>query len=175
MVRKIIAICWSMSILNFSRRLESALLTLPRPNLLADWGCGNGEMFGLYRRVFPDARLIGIDVDLNALARQPHAHVILADITRLPFARQAIFDAVIVRHPDVDRHPQTWQQGLEVAANALRPHGWLLISTYTRLEMRQVKSWLPANLCNQPITATLEAPNLAGSDTCIELFTKRAN
>ena len=54
------------------------------PNVIADFGCGTGDAFGVFESVFPGASLIGIDQSEKALALvnngHPKAKLIAANI-----------------------------------------------------------------------------------------------
>ncbi|MCS6872744.1 MAG: hypothetical protein NZ571_14960 [Anaerolineae bacterium] len=63
--------------------------------------------------------------------------LLYADVRTIAFAPRA-FDAILIRHPDVARAPQTWQTALRNSVRWLRQVGRLLITTYSLDELTQM-------------------------------------
>lgn len=143
-------------------RLNSILAQLPRPRRVLELGCGSDPI-----TVGPDATHLGIDLDgevLRANQSPGTGNVLLvqADIACLPlFAR---FDLILARHPDVDRHPESWHVALTRAPDYLIPGGVLLITVYSLPEVELIRNWAiplrPYLLDERKMCAT----NLAGAD-----------
>ena len=83
---------------------------------------------------------VGVDIDLAALRTRPVANLLQADITHLPLRKH--FDLVLVRHPDIDKHPRDWRMALTGVPGWLAPQGCLLLTTYNAAEMDLMRGWL---------------------------------
>ncbi|MEP7286582.1 MAG: class I SAM-dependent methyltransferase [Chloroflexota bacterium] len=148
------------------------LAQCPCPRLALELGCGDRvETASYLARVCPSARLVSLDIDLSALrtasrtSSQPSGSILVqGDITRLPLRTH--FDLIIVRHPDLDRHPADWEQALTATPDWLTTQGILLITLYSIAEVEQVRRWV-SPLPFAPMTFAedlLAAPGLSGRD-----------
>lgn len=115
-------------------------------------GCGDFASAPVLRELFPGALLGGIDLDWGALRLAAARQVIVADGGHLPFSLTPGFDLVVIRHPDVDRHPAGWRRvGLALGA-WVGGGGRILVSGYARHEVDALREslsqagWLPWTL-----------------------------
>ena len=65
--------------------------------------------------------------------------LIYADLREVAFARHA-FDAILIRHPDIDRAPSVWQTALRRLPRWLKLQGRLLITTYSLSELMHMRA-----------------------------------
>lgn len=98
-----------------------------------DAGTGNGRYLRvLQKQVDSDAELVGCDLSIGMLRRAAvrlkngKAHLLTADVTRLPYHDQA-FDAVVFGW--VLEHLQDQLDGLKELARVLKPGGRVLLMT----------------------------------------------
>jgi SAM-dependent methyltransferase len=99
-------------------------------------GCGEGVAFDLLRRRFPDARLMGVDIDADSVAaarctaRQlGDIPVYLADASRLPLADGA---ADLIFCHQLLHHATDPARVLGELHRVLAPGGWLLVAESCR-------------------------------------------
>jgi hypothetical protein len=124
------------------QRLASILAQLPLPNPLThslSIGCGYFSESILLEERFPAALHVGLDIYFTELL-QGQA-VLQADGRALPFARQR-FDLLLIRHPDIDRRPQTWATILPCLGEYLTPQGVALVTLYSASESDFVRDHL---------------------------------
>jgi SAM-dependent methyltransferase len=104
---------------------------VPTAGLVLDAGCGTGRYSAAWRRIFPDARLIGVDVNRAILADgliDPQAlSPINGTLERLPF-RDGTFDVVMSR--GVIQHTADPRQALRELVRVCKPGGLLYFYTY---------------------------------------------
>src|SRR5438128_731511 len=127
-----------------SARLSSILAQLPTPRRVLELGCGHRSVIAA-----PNALHVAVDHDGRALqsAQIPAApvqpavalHLLQADIEHLPF--RARFDLILARHPDVDRHRESWHFVFAHAHDYLDISGVLLVTVYSPLEAELIRSW----------------------------------
>jgi SAM-dependent methyltransferase len=144
-----------LTLLAFGQTRLLSLLTLlrlqlslpPRPTIV-DLGCGEGADAAMYHAGFPGARLIGVDLDRAALrlAHRCRLYSLLleADAAAVPLI--ACGDLILIRHPDVGRHPTGWAAVLAGVSRLVRPAqppGIVLITTYAGAEIATLRPWLP--------------------------------
>lgn len=118
----------------------------PHPHRFAEIGCGNGAVLAAVSAARPELTVCGVEASLaglrHARTRLPHAELIQADATRLPFA--ADFDSVgifdVLEHIDDDRAV------LRSIHQALRPRGLLLV---TVPQHRWLWSWVDDFACHR--------------------------
>ncbi len=156
-------------------RLESILRTLPAiatPRVL-NVGCGAFPSALSLRKVFPDWQIFGLDLDRQAL-RQAHdsdsgLYLVQADMRDLPQVMHARFGLVLVRHPDLFRHPQAWEAVIPRLPAMLAPGGVLLITLYSPHEAAMLTGYkLPAP---DPLReASLVSVDLVGRDRYVCLY-----
>lgn len=150
-------------------RLRAALRALlPDPTAVRwalDAGCGAFPTARTLEELFPAAVLLGIDRDPFALRGKPSLRLIVGDVARLPLARSVRFDLILIRHPDVDRHRQVWQQACLLLPGWLRPGGRVLVSCYAAHEVEAVREMLRAGGA-LPVTLAGSLPpvDLSGQD-----------
>ena len=112
------------------RYLREALASVPAfvPGTILDAGCGRGDHSIWLARSYPDAKVLGIDVDEGLIARNRQAaeHLGLAniafevrDLSRLDYVDQ--FDLVV--SIDVLEHIREQEAALAGLTRALRPGG----------------------------------------------------
>ncbi|MEV7119519.1 methyltransferase domain-containing protein [Kitasatospora griseola] len=96
-------------------------------HLVLDWGCGPGtDLDALARAVTARGRVLGIDHDPEMVRRAgalPHAHVLHADVHRLPLAADS---ADRVRTDRLLQHLADVPRALAEAHRVLRPGGRLV-------------------------------------------------
>jgi SAM-dependent methyltransferase len=114
------------------RLVVRELKGLPKSAVVADLGCGSGALLERIGRAYPDAKLIGLDVEPAALAiatkRLPSAQFRLADLDgngETPELRGAA-DAVVCS--EVIEHLETPQRALLLASDLLRAGGCLIVT-----------------------------------------------
>ena len=145
-----------------SVRLNSILAQLPVPRRVLELGCGDCPVVAA-----PDAFHVAIDQNDVALqtAQIPAAARLFlaqADIVRLPF--KARFDLILARHPDVDRHRDSWRLALTHAHEYLAARGVLLVTVYSLPEVDLIESWrIPLTHLFLDVYS-LSAPDLIGRD-----------
>jgi len=113
----------------------------PDAGSILDLGCGTVLDATSYAEQWPSARLFAVDWDVAALQMIRPSGLGLrlqADGRHLPFA--AIFEVIVIRHPDVDRHRERWHKIIKEVARVLR--GTILVTTYTGTECDQIRRWM---------------------------------
>lgn len=139
-----------------SARLHGLLRQLPALARLLDLGCGICADAETYLAAGAQ-QLCGVDWDWLALRAARRAQrraalcLIYADLREVAFAPRS-FDAILIRHPDVARAPQTWATALRSAPLWLKSEGRLLITTYSLAELFEMRA-----LC-QSVAALRAAP-----------------
>lgn len=158
-----------------ARRLHSLLAQLPQRHSLLDLGCGTCAEFLIYFAAGAQ-RVCGVDWDqlaLRAAQRVQRLHqvawlrLIYADLREVAFAPHA-FDAILIRHPDIERAPSVWQAVLGRLPRWLKPHSRLLITTYSLSELAHMRALCAAisALRAAPLDEQLLAPAaLSGRDS----------
>ncbi len=156
-------------------RLESILKQLPAapvPRALSV-GCGVFPDALTLRRVCPAWTLYGVDVDGVALRQarsyDPGLCLLQADMRSLPDVLRLPFGLVLVRHPDLFRHPQAWQAALPRLPQMLAPGGMLLVTLYSPDEAAMLAGFAlpPPHPLNDGALAPVD---LAGRDRYVRLF-----
>lgn len=142
-------------------RLYSILALLPPPRIALELGCGEWRDFGVYRAVWPAARLVGIDDDASAL-RKAHARgarVVCGSVTRPPL--RGPFDLILARHPDLDARRADWLAAFAALGQYLVKGGMFLATAYSPGESEQIQQGLAGNptlrgvpLSDEMLTAT---------------------
>ena len=126
-------------------RLRSVLDWLPvapLPPRALNVGCGTFACARTLHDARPAWRLVGVDIDGDALRQARHhapwLELIQADARRLPLPREMAFGLILVRHPDLFRQPAAWSAIIPALPARLAPGGALLITVYTTDEARLV-------------------------------------
>jgi SAM-dependent methyltransferase len=125
-------------------RLSSLLAQLPALTHLLDLGCGICADVPTYFAAGAQ-RVCAVDWDRIALraARRIHRSkalcLIYGDVRTIAFAPHA-FDAILIRHPDVERAPLIWRTALARAPRWLKHTGRLLLTTYSLTELSALRS-----------------------------------
>ncbi len=128
-------------------RLHSLLAQLPYLGSLLDLGCGTCADCPVYLAAGAQC-IYAVDWDrlaLRAVQRVQRMRqaaplrLIYADLCEVAFAQHA-FDAILIRHPDIDRAPSVWQAALGRLPRWLKPHGRLLITTYSLSELAHMRA-----------------------------------
>jgi hypothetical protein len=126
------------------------------------------------RQAFPDALIVGVDVDAAALVYASRTHpdvrrwLLQAELCRPPL--HTPFDLILIRHPDVDRRATQWERAVPVITRHLAPTGVLLLTTYAAAEMAVMTQWL-THLETIPLDVAVLAPvSLHGRDKVARLF-----
>jgi 16S rRNA G1207 methylase RsmC len=125
-----------------AKRLRSILTQLPLPQHILELGCGAFSEASVYRQMFPEAMIVGVDNNESVLEQARHTNralniaFALADGTAMPFAK--VFDLILIRHPNIDRHRQSWKQIFIDANKYLKPGGHLVATVYSLPEYEQV-------------------------------------
>ena len=164
-------------------RLQSILRQFPCPHRALDLGCGDDDELAAYivnqRQLTktPSDRLLIVSVDrtlsgLRAIQRRKNAQSIQADLTTLPFSRQATFDFILVRHPDIDRSAEQWKTAFSELPALLHRDGILLVTTYSAAEMEQIQGWLlvPTFRAYPVALDRLAPPDLVGRDRVVRAY-----
>jgi SAM-dependent methyltransferase len=152
-------------------RLSSLLAQLPALTHLLDLGCGICADVPTYFAAGAQ-RVCAVDWDRIALraARRIHRSkalcLIYGDVRTVAFAPQA-FDAILIRHPDVERAPLIWHTALTHAPRWLKHTGRLLLTTYSLTELSALRSLCSAaRLRAMPLDERNLAPApLSGRDS----------
>jgi SAM-dependent methyltransferase len=152
-------------------RLRSLLAQLPALTHLLDLGCGICADVPTYFAAGAQ-HVCGVDWDHIALraARRIHRSkalcLIYGDVRTVAFAPHA-FDAILIRHPDIERAPTIWQKALARAARWLKRTGRLLLTTYSLTELSALRSLCSAvNLHAAPLDErALKPVPLSGRDS----------
>lgn len=104
---------------------------VPAAALVLDAGCGTGRYSAAWRRLFPQARLIGADINRAILSGgliEPDALApVHTTLERLPF-RDGTFDVVMSR--GVIQHTADPRQALRELVRVCKPGGLLYFYTY---------------------------------------------
>lgn len=126
--------------------LENISLNTQAPNIL-DLGCGEGRHIFGCMTVFKNAKIIGIDMHLESLAKCIEGHAFFighnnckniysqASIYNLPF-RDKSFDLIICS--EVMEHLEDYKKAIGIIHSLLKDDGTLLIS---------VPSFFPEKIC----------------------------
>lgn len=110
----------------FKRRLLQHAGLSPTARVL-DVGCGTGTLLSLARKTYPEATLVGIDIDdriLRLASEKTSAHLGRATLTDLPFSAarfDCVFATLVFHHLLHDEKVEAFSEILRV----LRPGGWL--------------------------------------------------
>lgn len=160
-----------------NHRLLSLLRQLPSPRLVYDLGCGECDDALTYREVWGAVPILGLDYDhvllRHARRRDPALLLVEADLNALPVLPRA--DLLLIRHPDVHRHPDTWRRVCADLAHWLTTGSSLLVTTYTAPEYDLIRRWIGDRLTTVPINiAALDAVGLDGRDRYNGCFTARS-
>ena len=133
------------------------VLDLPRGRDVLEVGCGGGSGLDALAALLEPRRLVGIDIDRDALARvRAPAEVFAADVRALPFP-DAAFDLVF----DFGTlwHIARAADALVEIARVLRPGGYFIHETkLNQLASHPVRSLvrrLPWSAALRPLRATL--------------------
>ena len=164
---------------NFARLRGALTLLFPDPDVVhhvLNIGCGGFPSARVLRQMFPAALLLGIDLHVAALRRAAGLHLIAADAARLPLAGHVRFDLILLRHPDVDRHPAHWREVCGGLPGRLQDGGRILVSCYAGHEAVFCRRGILAAGGVQPIPipAGPAPPGLAGQDRLLLAFGRRA-
>ncbi len=156
-------------------RLESVLQQLTQdtaPRVL-NVGCGAFPSAPTLRRARPGWALYGIDTNRAALrqarASDPRLRLLQADIRTLPHILHQTFGLILVRHPDLFRHPQTWEDVIPRLPAMLAPGGALLVTLYSPHEAAILAGFdlpPPAKLDEDALVAV----DLAGRDRFVQVY-----
>ncbi|HVO42688.1 MAG TPA: hypothetical protein VMT34_08700 [Aggregatilineales bacterium] len=157
-----------------SARLASLFDQLPPPRTILEIGPGCWPATPVH---FPTTPIAAVDWDGEALqaARRRISHPcfypVQADAADLPLRR--IFDLVVVRHPDLDRHPDRWARVFARIPGALC--GILVVTTYSAHEMEIIRPWLRPLVAYPVRYDRLSLVTLDGADRCVVVSQKRSS
>jgi len=113
------------------------------PHVL-DLGCGDAACAYAIKQRWPNAHIMGIDLDPMALHLiPPFVQALQADIRALPIIEQPAFNLIIVRHPDVFRRPETWKKVINGVGRLSQINGYLLVTCYSLPEAKLIGTWQP--------------------------------
>ena len=130
--------------------------------------------------LFPNSRLTVIDLDEEAIASAGarltnHANrlrILAGNAGDLPELAPGPYDLVIIRHPDIDKHPAGWASALAACVAQLKVGGLLLVTTYSLPEASLINRVLEAS----PVVLRTGSPYtivpvaLKGNDRYILLY-----
>lgn len=148
-------------------------------------GPGRSEACADLLSLFPQARLTAVDVDEGAIEAIEAALVeygdrvraVCGDVADVSAIAPGPYDLVIVRHPDVARRMEAWQEGIAACIEETKPGGMLVITCYSLPEasfVDGVMQALPATLrSGSPYTPAPVA--LQGNDRYILAYEKSEN
>ena len=108
----------------------SQIQGIPDPALVLDAGCGTGRYSGAWHRLFPSARLVGVDINRLILTTglvTDAVSPINGNLETLPF-KSSSFDVVMSR--GVIQHTPHPQQALRELLRVCKPGGLLYFYTY---------------------------------------------
>lgn len=108
-------------------RLEAALRALPIPDsspYTLNLGCG---AFPEQANLGGDGVHLGVDWERQTQLQAPF-YFVQANAAHLPFKIK--FRLILLRHPNVAQHPQTWQSAVRQIPQWLAPRGVFLLSVY---------------------------------------------
>lgn len=132
------AMAWTMRERRFRRALVEQTLAAD-PSVIVDLGCGTGTLAVQLARATPDARVIGLDGDPDALCRaadkaraaRVEIELLEGSATAIPLADQSVgcvICSLLLRHLSPEAKPRA----LEWTYRVLRPGGLLLIADWGR-------------------------------------------
>lgn len=109
------------------QELVKNLLTTEQPQSILDIGCGTGETLTFLKKVFPKAKLTGVDFLPEAVKyTKDRGHTAMqADATALPYP-DATFDAVLLL--DVIEHIKNDTAVIKEARRVLKPGGVIILT-----------------------------------------------
>lgn len=114
---------------NGRRALLKLILEGSRPKKILDVGCGTGETLSYLQKLFPKAKLYGIDSSDKAIRfskSRGHKNIILAKAEKIPF-QDNFFDVVLLL--DVLEHIKNHQKAIDEAKRVLRKGGKIIITS----------------------------------------------
>lgn len=115
-----------------TERLAKALQHLPIPPFpqrTLNIGCGEYHEAAFFCQQWAGWLHIGLDWDYQALQNVPEGiHRIQANGIHLPF--DCDFSLVLIRHPNVAHHPESWSHILQNVPRLLASQGILLVTVY---------------------------------------------
>jgi spermidine synthase len=148
-------------------------------------GPGRYEACADLLSLFPQARLTAIDVDEGAIEAirdtlveyGDRVRAVVGDVADVSAIAPGPYDLVIVRHPDVARRMEAWQEGIAACVADVRPGGLLVVTCYSLPEasfVDGVMQVLPATL--RPGSPYTPAPvALQGNDRYILAYERLEN
>jgi ubiquinone/menaquinone biosynthesis C-methylase UbiE len=127
---------WLMREALLKGRLVEAARIAPGYTVL-DFGCGTGTLTLLVKQRYPDARVVGLDIDPHVLGRAAakargaalHVDLIRASATALPYP-PACFDRVVTSLVLHHLSPHQKEQALAEARRVLKPGGLLCVADF---------------------------------------------
>lgn len=160
------------------RAALSALIAEPTEvRRILSVGCGDFPSAGVLRELFPSALLIGLERESTVMSNRAGVDRVIAEAARPPFKSRpglqssADFDLILVRHPDVDRHPGGWGQASRCLPGYLSPRGRILLSCFTATELQAIQAaLLEGGAKRLPIRLGTAAVDLVGRDRWLAGF-----
>ena len=111
------------------RELISFLLKGKRPVKILDVGCGTGETLTFIKKMFPKAKLYGVDSSISAIKyskQRGHKNILKSLAEKLPF-KDETFDVVLFL--DVLEHIKNDQKVINEAKRVLKKNGSIIITS----------------------------------------------
>ncbi len=106
---------------------------LGKPGVILDAGCGSGALTYVMERLYPEAKIIGVDGSEARVQQLKEARpvssrleFIHADLRRLPF-ENSYFDVMVVRYVFQHMSPSVLSEALKELHRCLKPGGKLLV------------------------------------------------
>lgn len=172
---------------DLSRFLDALLRLYPaatRANVRAILIPGVGQCIecGEILKLFPSAHLTLLDLDMEALAQAQattasfvgRVQIVVGDIGNIAQLAPGPYDLVVIRHPDVDRHPASWRAGLRACSRELAADGLLVATAYSTAEaafIEQTMQTLPMIERREILFSAIPVA-LAGNDRYILVYGK---
>jgi len=136
-----------------------------------DVGCGFGKEATILSRIFPNAEVFGVDLNLSLLeagpslaASNPRVHPVIASLFRLPFAAESFAH---VHSQGVIHHTYSTHEAFKAIAAFARAGGSLFVWVYAKEDSHVVPGmrgvavrtyWVVSHRLGRPVLSRLPGP-----------------